>query len=1645
MRSARVRGQSPFRDIEPSHEVPRQIEKPIPRQPQPETPQARAEALLSRTEAKREARRQAIETRSILETLGSHIPYIDYGYPDEWADLSREERWVSLPNDIKTLLTPENIEQAKQNAWVLTGQLYPPELMVNLTPEIKPVPVPAELAIRWLLMTPEQQLAAKQDVAARRNAYYPKVHQLTSKEASELKAQARELAQKEVEGLGGSEAGYKVTQDLINKYFAQLTSTPRTNAWAEFADSQGLSFLEALQKYMVLPDGNFVEKSEFESWTPKQQKEAFYGEQTVGALTGKGLAGLPELYTPIPLLTVVDSVETTEPAGGGYVKNEQLEGMDPALKDILVTQGWDAYRSKIKDAEAALSRYYTEGEGYNLTDIMVAAETWNPDLYTYASILFGKEQAQDSAMQVRAFMQNNVILPDGTWIPKETLNSLPSELKEIAVSWGWVALENDLKANYILLDGGYVPKDSYDKFVASNVELADGQWVSKEDWEDIPPIFQAIGTEFGYSDMIKAIERVQKQFEETHIKLADDQWILKKDFDNLSPELQAIALKSGFSALSAELGQLKKDFDASHVQLGDGQWMTLKDWDNLVTYDAANGTKYADIAFNNGFKAMSEAIDEDNKAREVAIETMKPYETGEGYDLLTARRKGVTPETMLLAGFDEKTVKWADDTYNTSVETGVALPGQETWVLIDDPNGKRYENDEKAQLIADYEAQKKLLRAQDIQGIKEQFPDLYAKLQKEASTQGLDIKLVATPSILGDNPEDMFALSPESGRRLLIELPSMLFFSPLRMALPEVSAKDIKPLDYAIGAAQLATWSLPVLPKGVMPFVSAGASSIIGYSVATNWNQLDTFSKVLGTVGTVVIALPALAAIGKAAVPIAVRVPTAEGEVVVWKGYSVNGKPIFGISQGKLVIGGKGVPLPEIAEIKAGWHPVTKIETTLLGTTNALKKMGASVEDIARVQSTWEEAVPAFARKPSPAGVTPTEILAGSQRLEPDEIATILQQVVKNSDKVTEVYGSSTIRPQLESTLRNWRQWHDIDIQTSMTADEVKRFTNNIATALENSGTEVRVSPQNIGTIEKLTSEGTWEKITDIHSKEYIPGSEPVPEGAYGYMFAEKPIKITLPGVGELQIMTLSETGIRKAASITSFQAAEGIAPAAYRTNDIADFYVILLNYKGTAVAAEWAKAFGLAPEELLGIATKNPPKMAIWSLSPSVVATKGEVPSVAISVPASLADSILTSLKNKIQKPSPVASPEAVSYILRAIPSAPITVEYASLPKSVVSESLSSITAMSMPLSYSLAMSPAALKRTGRSISMAKVSTGKASPSAGSKTLPSLSSLPLLSTPSSTLASYTLPSPKISPSSPPSSPSVSPAPPVSPSISVSPGPSSPYSESPPVFPKPGVKPGPLLVLTGRGKEQRQVIPSGAITWRQGKFWKYIPPPWTLEKPISLRHPPLGAKTDGKTPKQTVQMVGKPRAIVPKSVSVDLGVVDITIENYGRDIKFKGGGTKTVVGQSLPSPTVGMSVTEGALEAPVDKALRKLPLGTTVDQLLREVYPENVPKKFADKLLAEKLGKMSSEEIAQAIADSGVDSRRKAQVYKMLPDRVSKQVKKQLETGSVASSSIFAGLRPLGLKNSKRLRRKKTGSSKIRPVFREPVTHLIVS
>ena len=125
-----------------------------------------------------------------------------------------------------------------------------------------------------------------------------------------------------------------------------------------------------------------------------------------------------------------------------------------------------------------------------------------------------------------------------------------------------------------------------------------------------------------------------------------------------------------------------------------------------------------------------------------------------------------------------------------------------------------------------------------------------------------------------------------------------------------------------------------------------------------------------------------------------------------------------------------------------------------------------------------------------------------------------------------------------------------------------------------------------------------------------------------------------------------------------------------------------------------------------------------------------------------------------------------------------------------------------------------------------------------------------------------------------------------------------------------------------------QIIQPGSYAWKMGLFWKHIPPPYDIDKPITMKRGvvPQGAKL-GRTPQETIQMIGVSKT-KPKDVSIDLGIVDVFITAKGTQIAFAGKGLTTDVGKRIPSPTKGMSINkqkEGGNAMVYREPIRPLP------------------------------------------------------------------------------------------------------------------------
>ena len=603
------------------------------------------------------------------------------------------------------------------------------------------------------------------------------------------------------------------------------------------------------------------------------------------------------------------------------------------------------------------------------------------------------------------------------------------------------------------------------------------------------------------------IESHLEDVEKIRVKLTTEQLKKTKAFETelkeKLPNLYKVYDKEGYNAYL-------KAFGDRYIRLRKGKWIDRTEFNKL---DA----KYKTVGVKKGFDAMLSSIEADNNRMTAIISTMdKDYEIDGGYNLpLALKNKAVTTEDLEFVGFKEKDIDSAESAVKASEETGVALLGARTWQDVTKPNV----------VFTDEERQK----------IIEKTP----------------------------RKRDDFALSPESGKRLGIQIAS--FIAPAtRAALPEYTIKDITAIEWGLTGVNVALIATAFAPgaimgslagKTVVTGVATTGAGLIGYHTVKNWADLSSLQRAIGVGGTVLYSLPMLVTVARGIKISGVKVPVVKGQAVAppaWKGLSVFKNPIIGRSSGKWVVGARNITLPEARLIMEGYKPEMMLDTKIFVNPPALTKAGFTPTQIKYLTDSLKVRN-LFAGKKSPY-LSKDVLLEPTAYISKDEMAIFLKQIGKYNTKIKNVdmiYGGGTIKAQLAPELRGWRQMHDLDMHTTFKLDEAKAFVNETMALFKKlpSKSQYRISPKSPIRIEKLVK-GKWQHMNDLKS-EFIDPSLQISEvavskldatGAYSYgrMVAEPAITVKYPGVGKIDIMALSESGVRKADTILRVRQIKG-------------------------------------------------------------------------------------------------------------------------------------------------------------------------------------------------------------------------------------------------------------------------------------------------------------------------------------------------------------------------------------------------------------------------------------------------------------------------------------------------------------------------
>lgn len=819
--------------------------------------------------------------------------------------------------------------------------------------------------------------------------------------------------------------------------------------------------------------------------------------------------------------------------------------------------------------------------------------------------------------------------------------------------------------------------------------------------------------------------------------------------------------------------------------------------------------------------------------------------------------------------------------------------GLETPGLIweDRRTGKQYTTADKKKLLDDWFAQ-------------------YNKLDKE----GLPLYVIEQK--IGENPVNYIALTAESGRQVMANLGisiASFIFPPAKALREEYTIKDVSGIEWGLGAVNVAFLSTSLISPALLATIagkitiaglSATGTGLISYEAVKNWSELTPLQKGINIGGAVLYSLPLMATVARGIKITSVKIPTAEGEIATWKGLAIANNPILGKSEGQWILGARNITLPEVKLILNGWKPETVLETKVFVNKSRLLKAGLGEEQVDYLITSLKDRN-MFAGSKSPY-FNKEVLLESTARLDADEISVLMKQIQKYNKDIKQVdllYGSTTMKAQLAPELRGWREVHDWDIQTSMNMDDTATFAKSILEELNTlpGGKQYRISPKNPNLVEKKIN-GVWEHIADIHAIEElkslsgldIPKSKLDSTGQYSYgrMVSEPAIKIKYPGVGEFDIMSLSETGVRKMDTIARIRQIEGgtiLAPpergiaAPGVPKDVADFYVILKTYElggvlRTGIAdewlVEWAKTMGYKASDLPKllprlkdaintILEETPSNLIGYRFRPATttVVKPGASPSISIGIPKGLETIGSPSLRTEITKEY---SPSIAMSSKIAIPSLKLS---GKVSPSIVSLQVASV---------SPKLSPAQKASASKILS---TSLGIISPSYG-----------IMPSPSKPISVGALPSKGISPSkglsSPSPSKSPSPSRPPSPKPKPSPGPSPkvvPYKSPPPSPPPtkkpPPEKPSPSIIVLGADTEAKHEAFRGAITWKQGFGW------WAIKEPYKSRadaaffykEPPPGAKIVKGGAKSALHSIQALTGKAPEKLELDLGIMDVII------------------------------------------------------------------------------------------------------------------------------------------------------------------------
>lgn len=1220
----------------------------------------------------------------------------------------------------------------------------------------------------------------------------------------------------------------------------------------------------------------------------------------------------------------------TELPDGKWVKNEDLKRLEQQDKEqgtsyaqIAREKGLDAVYKAIDADKKAFEASHTQvRSGEWMTN-----EAWQKILdqdkaegTSYAKIAQsqGIDAMNDQIKKdFEQFKSSHTQLGSGEWVPNDEWQKLVDADKANGTDFAKIAQEKGLEAANTAIEQWATQSDKTTKeFKDTHFEVRNGEWVTNEDWQKILDFDKANGTNYAkvaQKDGIDAMnaamqqevmkdEKQYEQWKSTHVELGDGQWITKEAYDTIKAadakngtNYAGIALKSGISAMEKAVDA---DFKADNYKLKSGEWVSLSDWNEIKAYDKENGTNYAYIADLKGLDAMNAAMQADYQQAQQAWGDFTKTHIQLGADEWITTTQWNQLNSMTLPDSREamNTILKQNGTidalkkltYDTRLEAKGML-GVYKDMVASNPDIYPYS---VIGMLLGYDAMvaainKDIKAAQQVQQVPFTAKDIIdnpgitddAKLiLLKGIDQGIIIPKSYTSPTAFDIPlsiqEIMLSkgITDEAKYQLTkaLEAGIITYKMEVPVAISEImanpklttEAKNVLMEGIAVGIVQPAPESVNRLKQ---MFTFTAELLVPGVYLARNWNSLPDWQKGLVAGLDLLFFVPVIGEAGHGArvVSVAGKAGTAARleSALSYGGKEIIRQILFPVELLKTA-GSLGKPV-KVATRVGEIETLTGMKAVQKNTINVIQAFGgkikgslSSIETLVRPTKLPESVVTDIYHTIK-IPISKFDSLEQAFKYRADMIKAASKSgnaiVVDIGDSVITIKRSPLMR-ELGGGISHSTPVGDV-FQTGMVVEWKKGMP------LIEQG--IFTSPEVSMRFSQMSAFGVTGGVKGTKPAVYITSpalaakAETTTKIYKGMLEGEAVFKVgvDLPKPQQVLFTRMGHNGTRVdlllEKRLTKTQIlklkAEGLI------EQVKNFYqpsITITNKTGkTLDAAEIEKLAKIIGETDKGLARNI---RAVAAEPEALFRVFGRLSQpTAYRVSNVYGDNRIQMVVSEAQRKPNETDTSYVARINREVVKG--TVPRSDLDR-IVTESNRGIRESKR--------TPAPRVDTKELYKpLSRLTTGKQ-------------------------AVRELGRPRISGETPRRG----------------------APRSPRVERMLRLADEPLrakVPLPEDDKKPTTDIPAGSIAWRQGIVWKYIPPPWLQDKPISTRMAPTGATLGGRTPAQTVQMIGKPDASVPESFVIDMGVTDIYVTDYGKTIKFKGKGLKTRA-SGVRSRTKGM-------------------------------------------------------------------------------------------------------------------------------------------